>query len=95
MSNRHERRKAAATSRKGLSKFKTTTLNRQLDETMRRVRAEFERGGEIDSRFECVADAPYARARENIAPHILTAPCSDRTRHLTDGREQGLPIARA
>jgi hypothetical protein len=57
MSNRHERRKAAATCRKGLLKLKTSTLDHQLDETMRRVRAEFERSGEVHSRFECVADA--------------------------------------
>jgi hypothetical protein len=57
MPNRHERRKAAATRRKGVSKLKTSTLDHQLDETMRRVRAEFERSGEVHSRFECVADA--------------------------------------
>jgi hypothetical protein len=43
--------------RKGLSKLKTATLDRHLDETLRRVRAEFERSGEIHSVFECVTDA--------------------------------------
>jgi hypothetical protein len=54
MPNRHERRKAAATSRTG--KLNTTTLDQDLDDTLRRVRAEFERTGEIHSRFECVTD---------------------------------------
>jgi hypothetical protein len=53
MSNRHERRKEAATCRK----LKTATLDQHLDETLRRVRAEFERSGEIHPGFECVTDA--------------------------------------
>jgi hypothetical protein len=57
MSNRHECRKAAATCRKGLSKLKTATLDQHLDETLCRVRAEFERSGEIHPGFECVTDA--------------------------------------
>jgi hypothetical protein len=57
MSNRHERRKAAATRRKGLSKLKTATLDQHFEQALRQVRAEFERSGEVDSRFECVADA--------------------------------------
>ena len=56
MSNRHERRKAAVTSRKKLAKLKTATLDQHLDDILGRVRAEFERTGEIDPRFECVTD---------------------------------------
>ena len=56
MSNRHERRKAAVTSRKTLAKLKTATLDQHLDDTLGRVRAEFERTGEIHPRFECVTD---------------------------------------
>jgi hypothetical protein len=54
MPNRHERRKATATCRKGLSKSKTATLDEHFEETLRRVRAEFERSGEIRPRFECL-----------------------------------------
>jgi hypothetical protein len=39
MSNRHERRKAAATCRKGLSKLKTATLDQHFEQALRRVRA--------------------------------------------------------
>src|SRR5215813_13814364 len=53
MSNRHERRKAAANSRKKLAKF---TLDQHLNDMLRRVRAEFERTGEVLARFECVTD---------------------------------------
>src|SRR5262249_3211834 len=53
MSNRHERRKAAANSRKKLAKF---TLDQHLNDMLRRVRAEFERTGEIPPRFECVTE---------------------------------------
>jgi hypothetical protein len=56
MPNRHERRKATATHRKGLAKLKTATLDQHLDDTLRRVRAEFERSGKIHSGFECVTD---------------------------------------
>ena len=56
MSNRHERRKVLATSRKNLGKLKTATLDYHLDDTLQRVRAEFERTGAIHSRFECVTD---------------------------------------
>jgi hypothetical protein len=56
MSNRHERRKAAATSAKKSANLNAATLDQHLDETLRRVRAEFERTGEIHSRFECVTD---------------------------------------
>jgi hypothetical protein len=54
MSNRHERRKAAATSAK--KSANAATLDLYLDETLRRVRAEFEHTGEIPARFECVTD---------------------------------------
>lgn len=56
MSNRRERRKAAATSRKKLAKLNTATLDQHLQDLLRRVRAEFERTGGVDSGFECVAD---------------------------------------
>jgi hypothetical protein len=36
---------------------KTATLDQHFDETLRRIRAEFERTGEIHSRFKCVTDA--------------------------------------
>src|SRR6516164_8797796 len=53
MSNRHERRKAAATSRKKLGKL---NIDQHLNDMLRRVRAEFEHTGEIQSGFECVTD---------------------------------------
>src|SRR5262245_16845412 len=56
MSNRHERRKAAASCRKGLARLKTATLDQHLDDMLRRVRAAFARTGEIHSAFECVTD---------------------------------------
>ena len=49
MSNRHERRKPAATSRKKLVKLNTATLDQHLNDMLRRVRAEFERTGEMAS----------------------------------------------
>jgi hypothetical protein len=55
MSNRHVRRKASATCTK--SKLKSSTLDQHFDETLRRVRAKFERSGEIHPGFECVTDA--------------------------------------
>ncbi len=54
MPNRHDRRKALATSRK--TKSKSSTLDQHFDETLRRLRAEFERAGGIDPGFECVTD---------------------------------------
>jgi hypothetical protein len=39
-----------------LRKLKTATLGHHLDDILRRVRAEFERTGEIQPRFECVTD---------------------------------------
>jgi len=57
MSNRHERRKATAIRTKRLSKLKTSTLDQHFEETLRRVRAEFERTGEIHPAFECATDA--------------------------------------
>jgi len=55
MPNRHERRKVAAICNK--SKLKSFTLDRHFDETLRRVRAEFERNGEIHPGFQCMNDA--------------------------------------
>jgi hypothetical protein len=55
MSNRHDRRKASATCRK--SKLKSSTLDQHFEQTLRRVRTEFGRSGEIHPRFECVTDA--------------------------------------
>jgi hypothetical protein len=55
MSNRHVRRKASATCTK--SKLKSSTLDQHFDETLRGVRAKFERSGEIHPGFECVTDA--------------------------------------
>ena len=53
MSNRHERQKAAANSRKKLAKF---TLDQHLNDMLRRVRGEFDRTGQVLARFECVTD---------------------------------------
>jgi hypothetical protein len=55
MSNRHDRRKALATCRK--TKLKSSTLDQHFDETLRRVRAELERSGEVQPVFHCVTDA--------------------------------------
>jgi len=55
MSNRHDRRKAPATFRKSM--LKSLTLDQHFEETLRRVRAEFERSGEIHPGFECVTEA--------------------------------------
>jgi hypothetical protein len=55
MSNRHDRRKASATCSK--SKLKSSTLDQYFEQTLRRIRTEFERSGEIHPRFECVTDA--------------------------------------
>jgi hypothetical protein len=54
MSNRHERRKVSATCKK--PKLKGFTLEQHFEETLRRVRAEFVRSGEIDPGFECLTD---------------------------------------
>jgi hypothetical protein len=54
MSNSHDRRKAAASCRK--SKLKRFALDQHFGETLRRVRAEFERSGEIHPRFECLSE---------------------------------------
>ena len=56
MSNRHDRRKASATQEE-TAKLKSATLDQHFDETLRRVRAEFERAGGVDPGFECVTDA--------------------------------------
>src|SRR5262249_30242542 len=56
MTSRHERRKAAATSRKKLARLNTATFDQHFDDALRRVRAAFERAGEIHAEFECVTD---------------------------------------
>jgi hypothetical protein len=56
MRNRHERRKAAAASRKKVARLNTATLDQHLDEVLRDVVAVFEQTGEIRPGFECVAD---------------------------------------
>src|SRR6516165_5832275 len=56
MTNRHERRKAATTSRKKLAQLNTATLDQHFEDALRRVRAEFERTGEMYAGFECVTD---------------------------------------
>jgi hypothetical protein len=43
--------------KKGLWKLKTATLDQHFEQTLGRVRAEFERTGEIHPGFECVTDA--------------------------------------
>jgi hypothetical protein len=53
MLNRHERRKATAKRRKEL---KAATLDQHFDETLRRVRAEFEHTGQLYPVFECLTD---------------------------------------
>ena len=60
-----------------MSKSRTTTLDHHLEEMLRRVRAEFERTGKIQCRFECmagsesfhvVANWPDRRAKAAYAP---------------------------
>jgi hypothetical protein len=73
MSKRHERRKEAATCRK----LKTATLDQHLNETLRRVRAEFERTGEIHPGFECVGDTESFDVPVNWPdPSAKTAACA-------------------
>jgi hypothetical protein len=55
MSNRLDQWKASATCRN--SKLKSFTLDQHFDQTLRRVRTEFERSGEVHPGFECVTDA--------------------------------------
>ena len=69
MLNRHERRKASATCRN--SKLRTSTLNQHFNETLHRVRAVFERSGEIRPGFECVTDAEtFLRIGRTIVPRL-------------------------
>ena len=56
MTNRHERRKAATTSRKKLPQLNAATLDQHFEDALRRVRAEFERTGEMHAGFECVTN---------------------------------------
>jgi hypothetical protein len=51
--NRHERRKTKA---KGWKRLKAATLDEHLQGALRRVRAEFERTGELYPSFECLTD---------------------------------------
>jgi hypothetical protein len=53
MRNRHERRKATAQRR---TELKSATLDQHFEETLRRVRTEFERAGELHPTFECLTD---------------------------------------
>src|ERR1700730_8764988 len=53
MRNRHERRKAKA---KGWKRLRRATLDEHLQDALRRVRAEFERTGELYPSFECLTD---------------------------------------
>jgi hypothetical protein len=53
MSKSHERRKATAKQRKAL---KPTTLDQHFDETLCRVRSEFERTGELHPIFDCLTN---------------------------------------
>jgi hypothetical protein len=48
MSNRHERRKARAVSGRKLTKLKTATLDQHFDDTLRRVRTEFEHANGVE-----------------------------------------------
>src|SRR5262245_32864486 len=57
MRNRHERRKAAGTSRQKVSRLNIPTLDQHFDDMLRNVRAFFEQTGEIRCPgFECVTD---------------------------------------
>jgi hypothetical protein len=58
MRNRHERRKATSQRRKEL---KSGTLDQHFEETLRRVRTEFERNGELHPTFECLTDREIFR----------------------------------
>jgi hypothetical protein len=53
MSKSHERRKATAKQRKALN---PTTLDQHFDETLCRVRSEFERTGELHPIFDCLTN---------------------------------------
>jgi hypothetical protein len=55
MPNRHDRRKALATCKN--SNLKSSTLDQHFEETLSRVRVEFERSREIHPRFECLTDS--------------------------------------
>lgn len=54
MTNRHERRRASAIYKK--SKLKNCSLDQHFEKTLHRVRAEFERAGQIDHSFECMTN---------------------------------------
>src|SRR6476660_7083087 len=54
MPNRHDRRKALSTY--GETKFKSSTLDQHFEETLCRVRADFEGRRKVQSAFHCVTD---------------------------------------
>ena len=54
VSNRHERRKAQAISKKKMAGLNITSIDQHLNDMLQRVRAEFESTGEIRPVFECV-----------------------------------------
>jgi hypothetical protein len=74
MSNRHDRRKASATRKK--SKLRGSTLDQHFERTLRRLRAEFGRAGEIHPRFECVADAETFEVPANWPGNAKGVACS-------------------
>jgi hypothetical protein len=77
MSNRHERRKATAATRKKFVKLKTATLDQHFDSTVRRVRTEFERTGRIGCEFECVTDGEIFQVPANWPDrHAKAAACA-------------------
>ena len=55
MPNRHDQRKVLSTC--GKTKLKSSTLDQHFEETLCRVRTEFERSGEVQPVFHCVTDA--------------------------------------
>jgi hypothetical protein len=50
--------------------LKSSTLDQHLDETLRRVRAEFERNGGIHPGFECMTDAESFGVPVNWPDHM-------------------------
>jgi hypothetical protein len=82
MRNRHERRKAAATSRKKVARLNIPPFDQHFDGVLRNVRAVFERTGEIRRPgFECVADGESFHIAANWpdrgTKHAAYAPLRD------------------
>jgi hypothetical protein len=82
MRNRHERRKAAATSKKKVARLNIPTFAQHFDGVLRNVRAVFERTGEIRRPgFECVADGEIfhvpAHWPDRGTKHAAYAPLRD------------------